>query len=99
MKQRLQRTLALVVLLVAGIVSLPVAAYLLDGRGSENFILPAQVLGMAAVGAVVGSLLPGLAGDAPTTRRAGGVGAVVGVMMALVGVVLFFLLLNGFDGA
>ncbi len=59
-----QRLVALVLLLAAGILSLPLAAAALDGEGTENFILPAQLGGMAVLGAVVGYLLPGLAGDA-----------------------------------
>jgi hypothetical protein len=95
----LQRLAALVLLLGAGIVSLPLAAAAFDGEGTENWILPAQLGGMAVLGAVVGYLLPGLAGDTASTRRAVGVGVGVALLLAVVGVVLFFLLLNGFDGA
>jgi hypothetical protein len=90
---------ALVVLLAAGIVSLPVAASFLDGESTENWILPAQLVAMAVIGAVVGRLLPGLAGADASARRAIILGLVTGVVMALVGVVIFFLLLSGFDGA
>jgi hypothetical protein len=94
-----QRVGALVLLLVLGIVSLPVSAAFLDGEGTENWILPVQLVGMAVVGAVVGRLLPGLAGaDAPGARSAW-IGALAGFAAALVGVGLFFLLLNGFSGA
>ena len=55
----LQRLVALVLLLAAGILSLPLAAFAFDGEGTENFILPAQLAGMAVLGAVVGYLLPG----------------------------------------
>lgn len=95
----LQRVTALLLLLVAGVVSLPLAAYLLDDEGSENWIIPAQLGGMAVVGALVGMLLPGLAGSGSSTRRAALVGAAVALLMAVVGVALFFLILNGFDGA
>jgi len=94
-----QRLAALVLLLVAGVVSLPVAATFIDGEGNENLILPAQLAGMAIVGAVVGYLLPGLAGDAASTRKAVWVGAGVGLLLAVLGVLVFFLLLSGFDGA
>jgi len=94
-----QRLAALVLLLVAGVVSLPVAATFLDGEGNENLILPAQLAGMAIVGAVVGFLLPGLAGDTASTRRAVWVGVGVGLLLAVLGVLVFFLLLSGFDGA
>jgi hypothetical protein len=94
-----QRGVALVVLLAAGIISLPIAAYFLDGQSTENWIIPAQLVAMALIGAVVGRLLPGLAGVGATPRRAAVVGAVTGVVMAFVGVVIFFLLLSGFEGA
>ena len=47
----LQRLVALVLLLAAGIISLPLAAAAFDGEGTENWILPAQLGGMAALGA------------------------------------------------
>jgi len=95
----LQRLAALVVLLVAGILSLPLAAAAFDGEGTENWILPTQLGGMAVLGAVVGYLLPGLAGPAASRRRAVWVGVGVALLLAVLGVVIFFLLLNGFDGA
>jgi hypothetical protein len=94
-----QRLVALVLLLVAGILSLPLAALAFDGEGSENLILPAQLGGMALVGALVGYLLPGLAGTTTTHRRSVWVGVGVGLLFAVLGVLIFFLLLNGFDGA
>lgn len=94
-----QRLVALLVLLVCGILSLPLAASAFDGDGSENWILPTQLVGMALVGAVVGLLLPGVAGQAESSRRSMLVGAGLGLLMAVIGVVIFFLLLSGFDGA
>jgi hypothetical protein len=94
-----QRLAALVLLLAAGVISLPLAATFIDGEGDENLILPAQLCGMALVGAVVGYLLPGLAGAGATTRRAVWVGVGVALLLAVLGVVIFFLLLSGFDGA
>jgi hypothetical protein len=94
-----QRLAALTLLLGAGIMSLPLAALAFDGEGSENFILPAQLGGMAVVGAVVGYLLPGLGGATATHRQSVWVGVGVGLLFAVLGVILFFLLLNGFDGA
>ena len=88
-----QRVVAL--LLTAGIMSLPLAALALDGEGTENFILPAQLVGMAIIGAVVGRLLPGLAGATASTQRAVWVGVGVGLLLAVLGVLLFFVLLNG----
>ena len=94
-----QRAIALVVLLVVGILSLPLSAAVLDGQGTENWIIPAQLAGVAVVGAVVGYALPGLAGTGASRRRGAGVGVVAGIGGALVGVLLFLLLLNGFSGA
>ena len=94
-----QRLAALVLLLAAGILSLPLAAAAFDGEGTENFILPAQLAGMAVLGAVVGYVLPGLAGDAASRRRAAWVGVGVALLLAVLGVGCFYLLLNGFDGA
>jgi hypothetical protein len=93
-----QRVVAVIVLLVAGVLSLPVVAYFFDGQGSENWIVPVQLLVMALLGAVIGRAL-GLAGPHATATRSAVVGAVTGVVCAIVGVVLFFLLLSGFDGA
>ncbi len=94
-----QRIGALLVLLVLGMLSLPVTAYFLDGEGTENWILPVAAVVMGVVGAVVGRLLPGLAGEEVSSTRAILVGAVVGVGMLVIGVIVFFLLLNGFSGA
>ena len=64
------RVLGWLLLLAAGILSLPVAASLFDEQGSENWILPVQLGGMAVVGALVGTLLPLTSGDGPAGRRA-----------------------------
>jgi hypothetical protein len=93
------RILALLILIVAGILSLPVSAAFFDGEGSENWIVPVQLGGMAVVGALVGLATPALArAGAPAGRRML-FGVLLGLLAALVGVALFFLLLNGFDGA
>jgi hypothetical protein len=94
-----QRVVAVVVLLVGGGMSLPLSAAFLDGQDTENLVLPAQLLGMALLGAAVGALLPGLAGPEATRGRGAKVGAVVGLVMAFVGVAVFWLLLNGISGA
>ena len=94
-----QRILGLLILLVAGIFSLPVAAYFLDSQGTENWIIPVQLLVVALIGAVVGRLLPAIAGPNPTPNRAMWFGALMGVVMALIGILIFFVLLNGFSGA
>lgn len=93
-----QRGVALAVLVAAGLLSLPVVAAVLDGPSTEQLIVPAQVALMAAVGAVVGHRLPGVAGAGSTGARGAWVGALIGVTAALVGVALFSFALNGIFG-
>ena len=90
-----QRGVALVLLVAAGVVSLPVVAAFLDGSSVDSLIIPVQLAAMALVGAIVGYLLPGLAGDGASSSRGAGFGALVGVAAALVSVAVFALLLNG----
>ncbi len=94
-----QRWLAVVILLVLGVMSLPVTAALFDGEGSENWIVPVAVALMAVIGAIVGCMLPGLAGAGASQQRGALIGAALGVAMLVLGIVVFFLLLSGFDGA
>lgn len=84
-------------LLLGGGLGLPLVASFLDGQGTENWILPVVLGGMALLGALVGVAVPGfLLG---TTRRQVAVGALCGLGAAVFGVLVFFLLLNGLDGA
>ena len=94
-----KRVTAVLVLLVLGFLSLPVVAGVLDGQGSENWIVPVQLALMAAVGALAGRLVPTLGGADASRRRGVVVGALLGVAAALVGVLLFFLLISGLSGA
>ena len=94
-----QRVAALVILLVLGVLSLPLVAAVLDGESTENWIIPVQLLLMAVVGALVGRMVPALAGPDATRGRAVLVGVVAGLAAAVVGLLIFFLLLSGFDGA
>ncbi len=91
------RVLGWLLLLAAGVLSLPLAAAFLDGQGSENWILPVALVVTALVGALLGAALPGFVAGA--TRRRAAVGATYGLATAAVGVLVFFLLLSGFDGA
>ena len=91
------RALGWLLLLVAGVMSLPLAASMLDDQGTENWILPAQLVVVALVGALVGLALPGFV--AGSTGRRLAVGAAYGLAAGVFGVLAFFLLLNGFDGA
>ena len=89
-----QRVGALVLLVGFGVLSLPVAAAFLDGESTEDLIVPVQLAVMAAVGAVVGSLLPGLGGPGSSRARGAGAGALVGVLVAVLDIVVFYLLLG-----
>ena len=94
-----QRVVGIVVLLVLGVLSLPAAAYVLDEQGTENWIVPVQLVVMAAVGAAVTVALPGLAREGATTGRRAVTGAWWGLLAAAVGVVVFWLLISGVGGA
>ncbi|WP_210440378.1 hypothetical protein [Nocardioides xinjiangensis] len=99
MTASVQRAVGIVVLLVLGALSLPVAASFLDGEGTENWIIPVQLLAMAAVGAAVTVGLPALARDGADTTRRALTGAWWGLLAAFVGVLVFWVLVSGFDGA
>ena len=79
--------------------SLPAAAFVIDGEGAENWIIVVDLVAMAAVGAAVTIALPGLAREGATTGRRAMTGAWWGLLAAAVGVVVFWLLLSGVGGA
>jgi hypothetical protein len=94
-----QRLVGIVVLLVLGMLSLPAAAYVLDSPGTENWIVPVQLLAMAAAGAAVTVALPAMArAGAPSGRRAM-TGAWWGLLAALAGVAVSWIAISGFRGA
>ena len=99
MTRTAQRVVGSLVLLVLGVLSLPATALVLDGEGAENWIVPVQLLGMAAIGAAVTVALPGLAREGASDGRRAMTGAWWGLLAAFVGVVVFWLLLNGLSGA
>ncbi len=94
-----QRVVGVVVLLLAGMLSLPASAFVFDGQGSENWIIPVQLVAMAATGALVTVALPALAREGATTGRRARTGMWWGLLAALAGVVVFWFLLNGLRGA
>jgi hypothetical protein len=99
MSSTVQRLAGGTVLVVTGVLSLPVAASFLDGPGIENWIFPVQLLAMTLIGAAVTVALPALArAGAPVPRRAIAGGG-WGLLAAFIGVLVFWLLLNGFHGA
>jgi hypothetical protein len=99
MSRSAQRLVGIVVLVVLGMLSLPVSAYVLDDPGTENWIVPVQLLAMAALGAAVTVGLPGMAREGASTGRRALTGAWWGLLAAFAGVVVFWFLLNGFRGA
>ncbi|SEC73959.1 hypothetical protein SAMN04489844_2892 [Nocardioides exalbidus] len=99
MTRAAQRVVGIVVLLVLGMLSLPLAAYVLDGPGAENWIVPVQLVAMAALGAAVTIGLPGLAREGAGTGRRAMTGTWWGLLASFVGVVVFWFLLNGIRGA
>ena len=54
----MSKVLGWALLLAAGVVSLPVSAFFLDGPATENWVLPVQLAAMAILGALVGVWLP-----------------------------------------
>jgi len=90
-----QRPIALALIVVDGLVSLPVAAAILDGEATDQLIVPVQLAVMAVLGAVVGYALPGLGGAGSSRQRSAAIGAAVGVAAALVSLLVFAVLLGG----
>lgn len=99
MSPTLQRVLGAFGLLAAGVLALPVVASFLDNAGTENWIIPVDLLLMAGVGAGVGVALPALAAPGTPTGRRALIGTGWGLLAALVGLLVFWFLLNGFGGA
>lgn len=99
MTPTIQRAVAAGVLLVLGVLSLPLVASVLDGESSENWIIPVQLVLMALVGIGVTSALPAIVPAGADTVRRVAVGVAWGLAAALVGILIFWLLLNGFSGA
>lgn len=99
MSPTVQRVVGVVVLLVTGMLSLPASAFLFDGEGTENWIIPVQLVAMAATGAIVTVALPALAREGATTGRRVRTGIWWGLLAAFAGVLVFWFLLNGIRGA
>jgi len=65
------------------------------GVGTENWILPAQLLGMTAVGAGLGAMLPAFAGATASHGKAAMIGAAAGLGAAILGDIALFTLIAG----
>lgn len=89
-----QRIIALAVVVVAGILGLPVVAAFLDGPSTDQLVAPVHLVLATVLGAVVGYLVPAVAGPGSSSARGAGVGAVVGLGAALLGLLLFLVLLG-----
>jgi uncharacterized membrane-anchored protein len=94
-----QRVVGALVLLVTGMLSLPVSAALFDGPATENWVIVIQLVAMAATGAAVTVALPALAREGASTARRARTGIWWGLLAALVGVLVFWFLINGINGA
>ncbi len=97
-----QRVIGIVALLVLGMLTLPVVASFADtgdGGGAENWIAPVALLAMAVVGAALAVALPGLARAGASTARRALTGMWWGLLGLAVGLVVFWFLLNGLNGA
>lgn len=95
MKRPVQRLLAVGILLVLGILSLPVSAALLDDKVDENWLIPIAVVTMAVCGAVVGWLLPALGGTSGSRPRGALIGAFVGVAAYAIAFAVWLFMLAG----
>ena len=99
MSQTFQRIIGVVVLIGAGALSLPVTAAFLDGPGTENWIIPVQAGVVAVIGAACGLALPALAPTGASTTLRVLAGAGWGLLAGMLGVLIFWILLNGLAGA
>lgn len=99
MSRTLQRVIGVVVMLGTGALSLPVAASVLDGSGTENWIIPVQAGAMAVIGAACGLALPALAPVGASAAARVLIGAGWGLSAGMVSVIVFWFLLNGLGGA
>ena len=99
MTTTVQRVVGALVLLVTGMLSLPVSAALFDGPATENWVIVIQLVAMAATGAAVTVALPALAREGASTARRARTGIWWGLLAALVGVLVFWFLINGINGA
>ena len=84
-------------LVLLGIFSLPLVAIVLDGDGQEGWIIPVQVVLVTLVGAAVGYALPLLAGEGALRSRGALIGVLTGLVGVVLGLVMYFLVLSGFD--
>lgn len=93
-----QRVVAVVVLVTVGFLSLPLAAAVLDGPRTVNWIVPVQLLVMAAVGATITVALPAMARAGASTGARALTGMAWGLLAAFTDLLVFWVLLNGFRG-
>lgn len=95
-----QRIFAVILLTFTGFLSLPLAAWVLDGRPvTQALIIPLQLLVMALVGALLAWWSPALARPGDAMRRRLLTGAAWGVLAGVIGMLGLWFLLNGFGGA
>lgn len=102
MTRAAQRVVGIAVLLVLGMLALPLVAYFAntgDAGGDENWIIVVAILVVGATGAALAIALPGLAREGASTGRRALAGVWWGLLGLAVGVIVFWLVLNGLNGA
>jgi hypothetical protein len=91
----MQRVIAGAVLVPTAAVSLPIAATFLDqSEGGGKLIMPAQIGGMAALGAGLGALMPHAFTSTGSHGRAALIGAGAAIGAAALADAAFYLLLG-----
>lgn len=93
-----RRVVIAAVLVFVALGLFPMTAAVLDGAG-EGLILPVFVVAMVALGAVLWIFVPAVTGEQPRAAHRVAVGGGAGLVAALVAIVVFYALLNGFSGA
>ncbi len=94
----IRRLIAVAVLIMLGVISLPMVAAVIDTI-DENLIAPVHIALMLATGVGLWTLVPGVASPDQSTARGVAVGAAVGFVGAVAAYLLFFWMLSGPSGA
>lgn len=94
------RFIAIAGLVLAALVGLPLWAAVLDGSSStENLIIPVHLVAMMLLGAAATAAVPALASPDVSGNARLLIGAGWGLLAAIVGLLVFWFLLNGLGGA
>lgn len=94
----MKKFLGIVILIVAGAMSLPTSAMFFDGPATENYVLPIAMGASVLLGVVVAQVLP-LAAEGASRGTKALVGGLWGLAGMAVGLAFFWFALNGLTGA